>query len=249
MFRKSRQGPVYEDDVEPSPYESAPAVAPVASDGPVTVVAQPAAVPSPAPVVVTTPPAPAHRAVEPRVVESRSERVVPAIVNPGAGFGLAGIGLLTLLLGAWAAIVPFVGPLFGFGATRTGAWVWNLPHALLWLAPGAVAAVLGLMMMSRAPLARRGLARLGHAWAGLIVACCGAWLAIGPFAWRIIKGNVPIKTAGPYHELLYWAGYSIGPGVLLGLLGGAALGIAMVTHRAAAEEAVSTTVARDQVAA
>ncbi len=168
--------------------------------------------------------------------------------NPGAGAGLATIGFLTMLLGAWAGIVPFVGPEFGFNATGTGAWVWNLSHAVIWLVGGGAAVLLGLMMMSAAPFARRGMAKIGPIWAGFLVACSGAWLAIGPFAWRVLDHSVPIRPAGALHELAYWVGCSLGPGVLLGLLGGIAMGVAMMT-RPGTQVPVAETASQTRIAA
>ncbi|MHB1988995.1 MAG: hypothetical protein ACYCSF_13625 [Acidimicrobiales bacterium] len=206
--------PVYEDN-------AAPTVPATSGAGPVSTAGAPSAVST----------------VGPR-------HAAPGVLNRGAGAGLASIGFLTLLLGAWAGIVPFVGPLFGFSATGTGAWVWGREQALLWLTPGAVAVVLGVLMMSRAPLARVGLSKLGPMWAGFLVACCGAWLAIGPFAWNVLEGHQPIRHAGPFHELAYWIGYALGPGVVLGVLGGAAIGIAMVTRRTVSTGAVGVETSR-----
>lgn len=183
------------------------------------------------------------------VTRRSTPMAAPAVVNPGAGLGLGSIGFLTLVLGAWAGIVPFVGPLFGFSATGRQAWVWNLPNALLWLVPGAVAVFFGLVMLARAPFARTGIGRGGHLGGGFIVACCGAWLAIGPFCWRVLEGGMPIRGASPLRELWYWIGYSIGPGVLLALLGGAAMGVAVLTRRNEAVAARPASVREEPLAA
>ena len=157
--------------------------------------------------------------------------MAPAVVNPGAGVSLGTVGLLTLLVGAWAGIVPFVGPLFGYNATGTPAWTWNLEHALVWLVPGAVAVVFGMTMLALAPMARTGMSRLGPTWEGFIVACCGSWLVISPLAWRVLEGVPSIRPAGTTTELVYWIGYDLGPGVVLAVLGGMAMGIAMLARR------------------
>jgi hypothetical protein len=157
--------------------------------------------------------------------------------NPGAGFGLGTVGMLALLVGAWAGIVPFVGPLFGYSATGTGSWVWNLSHALVWVAPGAAAVLLSLVLMATAPAVRAGAVKLGTMWAGLIVALSGAWLVVGPMAWPALESRRAIVTARPLHEFVYWIGYSFGPGLLLAALGGIAMGIALLARRA---EVVST---------
>lgn len=170
----------------------------------------------------------------------------PVVVNPGGGLGLGSIGLLTVFLGAWAGIVPFVGPLFGYSATGNGAWYWNLTNALLWLVPGAAAVFFGFVMLGRAPFVRMGAGRSGHFGSGFVVAVAGAWLALGPFCWRVLQGGMPIRHAAPLRELAYWVGYNIGPGVLLGVFGGIAMGIAMLTRRSAPTAAVTTTEVREE---
>jgi hypothetical protein len=133
-------------------------------------------------------------------------------------------GLFTLLLGAWVGIVAFVGPAFSFSADGTASWTWNLAHSLLFLVPGAVAFVAGLMIivegLSVGP-ARRTV--LGVA--GFLVAVCGAWIVVGPFAWAVLEStNFFVAGGSALRELAYWIGYSIGPGGLLLALGAYVLG-------------------------
>ena len=87
------------------------------------------------------------------------------IVMPRLSVEMA--GALACALGAWGGIVPFVGPIFGFSADGSPAWTWNLPHALLFLAPGAVAFVGGLAIIAggRSVLGRH----VGLALAGALV--------------------------------------------------------------------------------
>ena len=40
-------------------------------------------------------------------------------------------GLLLIILGAWGALVPFIGPYFHFAYTPGQPWVWSR-HALAW---------------------------------------------------------------------------------------------------------------------
>jgi hypothetical protein len=182
-------------------------------------------------------------------IHRRAVPSVPVVVNRGAGLGLGTVGLLTVLFGAWAGIVPFVGPLFGFNANGTRAWVWNLQHALIWFAPGAVAVLLGLMMLSRAPMARSGLTGRSHMLSGLVVAACGAWLVVAPMAWRVAEGGRVIRPASAWRELLYFLGFSFGPGVILAVLGGMAMGISALTRRAAAVTAEPVGVTSNAMAA
>lgn len=155
-------------------------------------------------------------------------------VNPGAAGGVATAGLLTVLVGAWAGIVPYVGPVFGYDGTGTGSFVWDQSHALLWLVPGAAAVLLGLMLLTSAPLVRAGTSRFGPMWAGLFIALCGAWLVIGPLAWPVLETATAFRFATPLHELTYWIGYSLGPGVLLALFGGAVMGFSALARPASA---------------
>src|ERR1035437_9003663 len=87
-------------------------------------------------------PGPLHLA--PGVGDGVAPSVVPdsppvLTISPGsAPLSLILGGFLALLLSAWAGIVPFVGPSFGFSPDGTASWTWNLAHALGALVPGAV---------------------------------------------------------------------------------------------------------------
>ena len=58
------------------------------------------------------------------------------------------LGLLLMLLGIWAALIPFVGPYFGFAFTPDRVWVMTSGRLWLSLAPGAAAFVGGLLVAS-----------------------------------------------------------------------------------------------------
>jgi hypothetical protein len=142
--------------------------------------------------------------------------------------GLGAVGVLTLLVGAWGGIVPFVGPTFGFSADGSVSWYWSLAHALLWLAPGAVAVACGLMMLGLVPRAVAGVGRVGSWTTGFVAAVCGAWFVVGPVAWPVLKHSAGVFVpASPIRELAYQVGYSLGPGVLLGMLGAFVMGWAV----------------------
>ena len=52
-------------------------------------------------------------------------------------------GLLLILLGAWGALAPFVGPYFDFAFSPDRAWAWTEARGWLQVLPGAVAVVGG----------------------------------------------------------------------------------------------------------
>jgi len=139
--------------------------------------------------------------------------------------GLGAIGILTTLLGAWAGIVVFAGPVFGYSVEGRGAWHWSAAHGLLHLAPGAAAFLAGLIILASAP---SGVARGGSAFIGsLLAVAAGAWLVIGPIAWPVLQGNGHRvwNAAPPLHELAYQVGANLGPGAILILTGALALGL------------------------
>ena len=79
---------------------------------------------------------PASPGIAPVAGDGVAPSVVPDSVpvvatSPGsAPLSLILGGFLALLLSAWAGIVPFIGPSFGFSADGTASWTWNLVHGL-----------------------------------------------------------------------------------------------------------------------
>jgi hypothetical protein len=189
--------------------------------------------------VVRQVPAPVAPAAAPPVAPRSA--AVPGQHLPAAAT-MAVVGALTVLVGAWAGIVPFVGALFGYSADGSPAWTWNLPHALLWLLPGAAAVATGLFVLLLVPHVGTGRARLTSAWAGLIIAACGGWLVFGLSAWPVL--NEPRVTIGSgasaFRLLTYQAGWTYGPGLVLVLLGACVLGLAMRRGPAYAQEPVAS---------
>jgi len=141
------------------------------------------------------------------------------------------VGLCTILVSAWGGIAPYVGPLFGYAATGTPAWHWNLSHAVLALAPGGLGVLCGLSMMSSASRVRAGLGRASLALAGFVAIVAGGWFVIGPDAWPLlVPGAHYFTAASPFHGLMDRLGSTFGPGVLLAALGAFNMGWAL-RHR------------------
>jgi hypothetical protein len=94
-------------------------------------------------------------------------------------------GLLIIVLGAWGALVPFVGPYFDFAYTPDQAWIWSMGRGWLEVLPGAVAALGGLLMfVSR----NRATAMLGT-W---LAVAAGAWFVVG----RALAGPLGLGDVG-----------------------------------------------------
>lgn len=142
-------------------------------------------------------------------------------------------GLFAILVGAWAGIAVFVGPLFGYYVDGHGSWHWNLTRALLHFAPGVAAIVAGLILLSASPgiLTARSRVHLG----GFLAIVAGAWLVIGPLAWPVLEGarHTAFSAAGPLNNLANQAGANLGPGLLLAILGCLSIGVSLGRGRAA----------------
>ena len=87
------------------------------------------------------------------------------------------VGFLLLLLGAWIAIVPFVGPMFSFGIRHNTSWQWTQTNLVLDVLPGAAVFFGGLLIMT----GMRASASLG----GLIALCGGGWSVLGPSTYHV----------------------------------------------------------------
>jgi hypothetical protein len=77
-------------------------------------------------------------------------------------------GVLLVLLGAWGALIPFIGPYFHYAYTPDRAWTYNTGRLWLEVLPGAAVLLGGLIALvaSTRPTALFGawLATLGGAW-------------------------------------------------------------------------------------
>jgi hypothetical protein len=131
----------------------------------------------------------------------------------------AASGLLLILLGAWGALIPFVGPYFNFAYDPGVAWTWTSARGWLEVLPGAVTALGGvLLLMSR----NRATAMFG----GWLAVVAGAWFVVGRlFASPLQLGDfgspVSNTTAG---QLAIELGFFTGLGALIIFFGAMALG-------------------------
>jgi hypothetical protein len=134
-------------------------------------------------------------------------------------------GLLLILLGAWGALAPFIGPLIRWTYSLDPAWTWTAAKGWLEVFPGIVAAVGGLILLVSGS---RASAMLG----GWLAVLAGAWFVVGrAFAPTLHIGDVgQPAAASDLKRALLEVTYFTGLGALIVFLGGAALARVAVRH-------------------
>ncbi|HEX4391642.1 MAG TPA: hypothetical protein VH084_08870 [Mycobacterium sp.] len=154
--------------------------------------------------------------------------------DSGSGFGTlhmprsrgAVSGLLLILLGAWGALIPFIGPYFHFAYSPDQAWAWSTARAWLEVFPGVTTALGGFLLLTSG---NRATAMFG----GWLVVIAGAWFVVGrTLAPTMRLGDVgqPLAGTDAKRAAIEIASFS-GLGALIVFLGGAVL--ARVTIRTA----------------
>lgn len=146
----------------------------------------------------------------------------------------AASGVLLVLLGAWGALVPFIGPHFGYAYTPNATWTMTAGRLWLEVVPGAVAVLGGLILIGST-------SRAIGLWAGWLTALAGAWFALGPVVSRLWGSGAPQPGApvggSTVSAVVEEIGFFTGLGVVIVFLAATALGrfsvIGLREHRAA----------------
>jgi hypothetical protein len=146
------------------------------------------------------------------------------------------MGILLMLLGAWGALVPFVGPYFSYAYTPDKAWAYTSGRLWLSVAPGAAAFLGGLLVVvsDRAAVVGAFLAALG-----------GAWFVVGQPVTAFAVPGSQISAGSPVLEhgalfgpvtmrFLETLGFFYGLGVVILFFAATALGEVIVARLAAA---------------
>ena len=131
----------------------------------------------------------------------------------------AASGFLLILLGAWGALIPFVGPYFDFAFTPDQEWTWTTARGWLEVLPGAATVIGGLLLLGSR---NRATAMLG----GWLTVLAGAWFVVGrALAGPLGIGDVgaPVAVTDDKRTVLELA-YFYGLGSLIIFLGAVALG-------------------------
>jgi hypothetical protein len=139
----------------------------------------------------------------------------------------AATGVLIVIIGAWCALIPFIGPYFNFTVGPDATW--HMTSGRLWLSllPGVVAVVGGLMLI----LARN---RASAALGAQLAMAAGAWLVIGPEVSRLwmASGTPATGTAlgGTDRQVLEMLLYFYATGAAILALAGIAFGRVTARH-------------------
>jgi hypothetical protein len=129
-------------------------------------------------------------------------------------------GLLLILLGAWGALVPFVGPYFHYAYTPDQGWTYTTGRLWLEVLPGAATMLGGLIVLVSA---YRPVAHFG-AW---LAALAGAWFALGSViapTWIGMNMTTGTPVGGSTARALEQIGFFTGLGVAIVLVAAMALG-------------------------
>jgi hypothetical protein len=131
----------------------------------------------------------------------------------------AASGFLLILLGAWGALIPFIGPYFDFAFTPDQEWFWTTARGWLEVLPGAATALGGLLLLVSGN-------RVTAMFGGWLTVLAGAWFVVG----RALASPLGIGDPGTpvaasetkrvWLELTYFYGL----GALIIFLGAVALG-------------------------
>ncbi|HEX3732952.1 MAG TPA: hypothetical protein VHU91_08540, partial [Mycobacteriales bacterium] len=122
------------------------------------------------------------------------------------------------LLGAWGAVIPFVGPYFHYAYTPNTTWTWTAARFYLQVLPGAVTFFAGLELLVAAH-------RVIASAAGWLAAAAGAWFVVGPLLaplWRSDYIGTPVGNST--NVSVEQIGMFYGLGAAITLLAGVAVG-------------------------
>jgi hypothetical protein len=133
----------------------------------------------------------------------------------------AASGFLLVLLGAWGALIPFIGPYFHYAYTPDTAWTYTTARLWLEILPGAAVFLGGILLMIATG---RHIALLG----ALLAAAGGAWFTLGTTLsplWNnhVTLGGSPASTT-VFMRIMEQLGFFSALGVVIVFIAAAAFG-------------------------
>jgi hypothetical protein len=128
-------------------------------------------------------------------------------------------GAVLILLGAWGAAAPFIGPQIDSAFTDAGAGSWTAALGWLQVLPGIATVIGGLLLLGSR---NRAVAMLG-AWTAVLG---GAWLVVGRTVYELLGFGDPAAATGAADGAATWAELALftGLGALIVFLAAASIG-------------------------
>jgi hypothetical protein len=152
-------------------------------------------------------------------------------------------GLIIIVLGAWGALIPFVGPYFHYAFGNYSSWHFTGNRLLLDVLPGVVAVLGGFLLLTSS---RRASGVLG----GWLAVAAGGWFVVGPvlsLLWHNAGNPIGAPTGGPVRQTFEWLGYFFGIGAIIATLGAFATGRFVSRPRLVDDAAIAVGAAADGV--
>jgi len=130
-------------------------------------------------------------------------------------------GFLLVLLGAWGALIPFIGPYFHYAYTPDVAWTYTTARLWLEILPGAAVFLGGILLIIATG---RHVALFG----ALLAAAAGAWFTLGTTLsplWNnhVTLGGSPASTT-VFMRTMEQIGFFSALGVVIVFIAAAAFG-------------------------
>jgi hypothetical protein len=129
-------------------------------------------------------------------------------------------GVLIVVLGTWAALIPFVGPYFDYSFGTNATWHFTTDRLWLDVLPGALAVLGGLLLIVAGT-------RPAGIFGGWLAMVAGGWLIVGPpvsLTWESGTGPIGRPLFGSTRQMLELVGYFYGVGALIVALSAFAIG-------------------------
>jgi len=127
-------------------------------------------------------------------------------------------GFLLVLLGAWGALIPLIGPYFHYAYTPDKHWTVTSARFFLEIAPGIATAIGGLLLLTSAN-------RLTASLGGWLAVAAGAWFIVGPLLAPLFRDHyLGVPVGGKLRVSVEQIGFFYGLGGAIILLAAFALG-------------------------
>jgi hypothetical protein len=144
-------------------------------------------------------------------------------------------GVLIIILGAWGALIPFIGPYFHYAFGSYAHWHYTANRLWLDILPGVVAVIGGFMLL-------RSAHRSSGVIGGWMAIAAGVWFAIGPTVslwWHAAGNPIGAPVGGHIRQGLELLGFFYLLGVAIATLAAFATGRFVSRPRVAEEPFVA----------